>query len=189
MLISLVDDESMTTVRCSTCLDWHHRRCTGYPDVNSDKYVCGRCKVSSCSWLLLFFLKITHLKIQQKAFILAQRDALEAFNVAKARRLSTKTASVNLERQISAESQSTFSSSRHQHYESQPIEIKKGGATLSLADEAIARSLAHSWQVDASQHAVLDNPFSPSSFPLSTKPIKRFSIISSVWRKKRHLRR
>ena len=48
MLNSLADDESMPTVRCSTCLDWHHRHCAGYIDLNSDNYVCGRCKVSSC---------------------------------------------------------------------------------------------------------------------------------------------
>ena len=49
ILIYLADDESMPTIRCSKCLDWHHRRCAGYPELSSGIFVCGRCKVSYCS--------------------------------------------------------------------------------------------------------------------------------------------
>ncbi|KAF8814831.1 hypothetical protein BYT27DRAFT_7249852 [Phlegmacium glaucopus] len=109
------------------------------------------------------------------AFILAQRDALEAFNVAKALRLSKETAAAELERRqavnvtvAAVESQSP-PSSRHQRHGSQPIVINKGGNTIShsqhapLSDEAIGRSLARSWQVDAFQPAGLENRSSPSS--------------------------
>ncbi|KAF8799886.1 hypothetical protein BYT27DRAFT_6849641 [Phlegmacium glaucopus] len=127
--------------------------------------------------------------IDQNAFILAQRDALEAFNVAKALRLSKETAAAELERRqavnvtvAAAESQSP-PSSRHQRHGSQPIAINKGGNTIPhsqhapLSDEAIARSLARSWQVDAFQPAGLENRSSPSSSS-PVKPIK-FSPPSS----------
>jgi hypothetical protein len=83
--------------------------------------------------------------IDQNAFILAQRDALEAFNVAKALRLSEETAAVELERRNAAALSSTVPSSRHQ---SQPIAIKKKSFTpsvqqrhyISPSDDLISRS-------------------------------------------------
>ncbi|KDR80457.1 hypothetical protein GALMADRAFT_242914 [Galerina marginata CBS 339.88] len=35
------DDESMPTVRCSTCFEWHHRPCVG--GFNTEKFVCKSC--------------------------------------------------------------------------------------------------------------------------------------------------
>ena len=113
--------------------------------------------------------------IDQNAFILAQRDALEAFNVAKALRLSKETAAAELERRQSVPytadtllPSSSPSSTRYQYNGSQPIVIKKAGATShhhpTPSDEAIPRSFTCSSQVDASQ--------SPSSSTLPTEPIK-----------------
>ena len=113
--------------------------------------------------------------IDQNAFILAQRDALEAFNVAKALRLSEETAAVELERRNAAPVTaplSTLQSSRH----------KKIGATLhpqysTPSDEAISRSLPRSshTQVDISQ----ENRSSPSSSALPIKSIKTAQQSSS----------
>ena len=121
--------------------------------------------------------------IDQNAFILAQRDALEACNVAKALRLSEETAAIELERRNAAlPSSSTASSSRHQ---SQPIPIKKIAATPSLqhlqysahSDDPISRSLPRSsyTHADISQ-AVNENRSSPSSS--STSPIKSIKTSS-----------
>ncbi|KDR80448.1 hypothetical protein GALMADRAFT_1200770 [Galerina marginata CBS 339.88] len=38
------DDETMPTVRCSTCFEWHHRPCVG--GFGTEKFVCRRCNVS-----------------------------------------------------------------------------------------------------------------------------------------------
>ena len=115
--------------------------------------------------------------IDQNAFILAQRDALEAFNVAKALRLSKETAAAELERRQAAPTpqslppQSIAPSLRHQHHGSQPIAIKKVDATHSQysTDEAIARSLARSSQIEASFH---ENRSSPSSSTSLSKSVK-----------------
>jgi hypothetical protein len=118
--------------------------------------------------------------IDQNAFIIAQRDALEAFNVAKALRLSQETAAVELERRNAVLPSSTPPSSR---YQSQPIAIRKISAAPNLqhpqystpSDDPITRSLPRSSHThpDASQ-VVNENRSSPSS---STSPIK--SIKSS----------
>ncbi|KDR80442.1 hypothetical protein GALMADRAFT_242885 [Galerina marginata CBS 339.88] len=36
-------DETMPTVRCSGCCEWHHRSCVDYFDM--EKFVCGRCNM------------------------------------------------------------------------------------------------------------------------------------------------
>ena len=120
--------------------------------------------------------------IDQNAFILAQRDALEAFNVAKALRLSEETAAVERERRNAALPSSTPPSSRHQ---SQPIAIKKISATPSLqhppqystpSDDPIARSLPRSSHTHADVYQVVnENRSSPSS---STSPIKSIKTSS-----------
>jgi hypothetical protein len=110
--------------------------------------------------------------IDQNAFILAQRDALEAFNVEKALRLSEETAALELQRRNAAPPSSTPPSSR---YQSQPIAIRKIAATPSLqhlqystpSDDPITRSLSRSSHTHA--EAVNENRSSPSS---STSPIK-----------------
>lgn len=38
------DNESMPTVQCSTCSEWHHRPCVGFFDAEKHKFVCGRCQ-------------------------------------------------------------------------------------------------------------------------------------------------
>ena len=38
------ENESMPTVRCSTCSEWHHRPCVGFFDIEQYKFVCGPCK-------------------------------------------------------------------------------------------------------------------------------------------------
>ena len=120
--------------------------------------------------------------IDQNAFILAQRDALEAFNVAKALRLSEETAAVERERRNAALPSSTPPSSRHQ---SQPIAIKKNSATPSLqhppqystpSDDPITRSLPRSSHTHADVYQVVnENRSSPSS---STSPIKSIKTSS-----------
>ena len=120
--------------------------------------------------------------IDQNAFILAQRDALEAFNVAKALRLSEETAAVERERRNAALPSSTPPSSRHQ---SQPIAIKKISATPSLqhppqystpSDDPIARSFPRSSHTHADVYQVVnENRSSPSS---STSPIKSIKTSS-----------
>jgi hypothetical protein len=123
--------------------------------------------------------------IDQNAFILAQRDALEAFNVAKALRLSKETAAVELERRNAAPvTAPALPLSTSTRYQSQPIAIKKAGATphpqplqhSTLSDEAIARSLPRTshTQVDASQF-VHETRSSPSSSALPVKSIKNSS--------------
>ena len=38
------ENESMPTVRCSTCSDPHHWPCVGFFDIEQYKFVCGLCK-------------------------------------------------------------------------------------------------------------------------------------------------
>ena len=45
-LIPWVDDESMPTVQCTSCSEWHHQSCVSALDVESLTYVCARCQVS-----------------------------------------------------------------------------------------------------------------------------------------------
>ncbi|KAF8167212.1 hypothetical protein B0H34DRAFT_791971 [Crassisporium funariophilum] len=114
--------------------------------------------------------------IDQNAYILAQREAIEAFNVAKALRLSEETAAVENQRRAAAaartsEAQASSSSSGRSH----PISIKKDTLPPQNAtDEAAARSLARSWQVDALQPALLEkSSSSPPSKPRSSNHDKR----------------
>jgi hypothetical protein len=44
MLISL-DNESIPTIRCSTCLKWHHRPCVSISENKDQCFICQRCKV------------------------------------------------------------------------------------------------------------------------------------------------
>ena len=111
--------------------------------------------------------------IDQNAFVLAQREAFESFNMAKAIRLSKETAAAELVRRQAPNA----SSSRPQHQGSQPIIIGNAGAIRHpqhaiASDEAIALSLARSWQVDSFQPAVHDNRPSPSSSTSLPKAIK-----------------
>ena len=121
--------------------------------------------------------------IDQNAFILAQRDALEAFNVAKALRLSKETAAIELERRNAAPVTATAlpsSASPSSRHQSQPIAIRKIGATphpqhphpqsRTPSDEAIARSLPRSSHTQA--EVVQENRSPPSSSTLPTKSIK-----------------
>lgn len=45
-LNTFTDNESMPTVRCSTCSEWHHRPCVGFFHAEQRKFVCRRCQVS-----------------------------------------------------------------------------------------------------------------------------------------------
>ena len=43
MLTSLADDESIPTIRCSTCSEWHHRPCISISENKDQRFVCQRC--------------------------------------------------------------------------------------------------------------------------------------------------
>ncbi|KDR85912.1 hypothetical protein GALMADRAFT_235069 [Galerina marginata CBS 339.88] len=112
--------------------------------------------------------------IDQSAFVMAQREALEAFNVAKALRLSEETAAEESKRRTAAAATSasastsaaaaTSSGGRNSSAtKSQPIPIKRVPHHPSHSDEAAAISLARSWQVDALQPALLENKPSTST--------------------------
>ena len=45
-LITSVDDESIPTIRCTSCSEWHHRPCVIALDVESPTFVCECCLVS-----------------------------------------------------------------------------------------------------------------------------------------------
>ncbi|KIM35598.1 hypothetical protein M413DRAFT_346659 [Hebeloma cylindrosporum] len=118
--------------------------------------------------------------IDQQKFVTAQREALEAYNIDKALRLSKATAAEESQRRtaaaaaidatisISSASASgtarvviapvsepqVSSAGRSSVAQSQPIVIKKAPAT---SDEAAAFSLARTWQVDALQVPLLEN--------------------------------
>ena len=121
--------------------------------------------------------------IDQNAFILAQRDALEAFNVAKAVRLSEETAAAELERRNAVLPSSTQSS----RYQSQPIPTKKIVATPSQqqlqhsapSDAPISRSRPRSSHIHAgASQGVNENRSFPSS---STSPMKSLNSQSSSY--------
>ncbi|KAF8954179.1 hypothetical protein BDZ97DRAFT_514398 [Flammula alnicola] len=38
------DDEFMSTVRCTSCSEWHHRHCVGFLDLEPLIFLCERCK-------------------------------------------------------------------------------------------------------------------------------------------------
>jgi hypothetical protein len=44
VLTSLADNESIPTIRCSTCSEWHHRPCIGISENEDQSFVCQRCK-------------------------------------------------------------------------------------------------------------------------------------------------
>ena len=124
--------------------------------------------------------------IDQNAFIFAQRDALEAFNVAKALRLSEETAAAERERRNAAQPSSAPQSGR---YQSQPITIKKIAATPSRQqlqystppDDPISRSLPRSSHTHAGASQAANENRSSSSSSSSTSTIKaiKFSPQSS----------
>ena len=43
VLTSLADDESIPTIRCSTCSEWHHRTCVSISENKAQSFVCQRC--------------------------------------------------------------------------------------------------------------------------------------------------
>ena len=45
VLTSSADNESIPTIRCSTCSEWHHRPCVSIPENKGQSFVCRRCKV------------------------------------------------------------------------------------------------------------------------------------------------
>jgi hypothetical protein len=47
VLTSLVDDESIPTIRCSTCSEWHHRPCVSTSEGKEQRFVCRGCKVQT----------------------------------------------------------------------------------------------------------------------------------------------
>lgn len=125
--------------------------------------------------------------IDQQSFVTAQRDALEAYNIEKALRLSKTTAAEESQRRTAAaaaidatisisstnasgtariaiapvsepQASSTTATGRSSVAQSQPIAIKKAPASHPpTSDEAAAFSLARSWQVDALQVPLLEN--------------------------------
>ena len=42
---SLADNESIPTIRCLTCSEWHHRPCISISENKDQSFVCQRCKV------------------------------------------------------------------------------------------------------------------------------------------------
>ena len=47
LLTSLVDNESIPTIKCLTCSEWHHRPCASISNDNDQSFVCQRCKVQT----------------------------------------------------------------------------------------------------------------------------------------------
>jgi Ribonuclease 2-5A len=47
MLTFLADIESVSTIRCSTCSEWHHRPCVSISENKDQSFVCRRCKVQT----------------------------------------------------------------------------------------------------------------------------------------------
>ena len=47
VLTSLVDNESIPTIRCSNCSEWHHRPCASISNNNDQSFVCQRCEVQT----------------------------------------------------------------------------------------------------------------------------------------------
>ena len=121
----------------------------------------------------------------QQSFVTAQREALEAYNIEKALRLSKATAAEESKRRtaaaaaidatisisnaspsgstrfviapVSEPQASSTATGRSSHTHSQPIAIKKAPASLPpTSDDAAAFSLARSWQVDALQVPLLE---------------------------------
>ena len=46
-LTSLADNESVPTIRCSTCSEWHHRPCVIISENKDQSFVCRRCNVQT----------------------------------------------------------------------------------------------------------------------------------------------
>ena len=46
-LTSLADNESIPTIRCSTCSEWHHRPCVNISENKDQSFVCRYCKVQT----------------------------------------------------------------------------------------------------------------------------------------------
>ena len=44
VLTSSADNESIPTIRCSTCSEWHHRPCVSISEKDDLSFVCQRCK-------------------------------------------------------------------------------------------------------------------------------------------------
>ena len=42
---SLADNESIPTIRCSICLEWHHRPCVSTSENKDQSFVCRRCEI------------------------------------------------------------------------------------------------------------------------------------------------
>ncbi|PPQ77547.1 hypothetical protein CVT25_011407 [Psilocybe cyanescens] len=140
----------------------------------------------------------------QKAFVLAQREALEAFNVAKAIRLSEETAAVESKRRIEAAASTSTSTAvvisdraaavtqvssagPNSATASQPIAIRGDARQSASSDEAAAISLARSWQVDALQPALLEAPKqSMSSSSSSPSTQKKWSTASEASQQYHH---
>jgi hypothetical protein len=47
VLTSLADKESIPTIRCSTCSEWHHRPCVSISENKDQSFVCRRCKIQT----------------------------------------------------------------------------------------------------------------------------------------------
>ena len=47
VLTSLVDNESIPNIRCSTCSEWHHRPCISMSEHKDQSFVCQRCKIQT----------------------------------------------------------------------------------------------------------------------------------------------
>ena len=47
VLTFLADNESIPTIRCSNCSEWHHRPCVSTSDNKNESFVCRRCKVQT----------------------------------------------------------------------------------------------------------------------------------------------
>ena len=47
VLTPLPDNESIPSIRCSTCSKWHHRPCVSISESKDQSFVCQRCKVQT----------------------------------------------------------------------------------------------------------------------------------------------
>lgn len=122
--------------------------------------------------------------VDKGAFIFAQQEALEAFRLAKAIRLSEESAASEGRHRVEKATASTSSSAAAVPPQSQSQSTstpassssgrsasnQKNSSTSSASDEAAARSLARSWKVEGLQSTLLENRGQMAPSSSRTKP-------------------